>query len=84
MQPLENTFPDWAVSGAKGRERASSAPFTSTRRRRETNLRLLRRWQEVEANEVRYKEYFMEDAVTWWSVLAPPGGWRFLRCAPPR
>ena len=25
-------------------------------------MRLLRRWQEVEANEVRYKEYFMEDA----------------------
>ncbi len=25
-------------------------------------MRLLRRWQEVQANEVRFKEYFMEDA----------------------
>ncbi len=27
-----------------------------------TNLRLLNRWKEVEANEVRYKEYFLDDA----------------------
>jgi 2-oxoglutarate ferredoxin oxidoreductase subunit alpha len=27
-----------------------------------TNLRLLNRWKEVQANEVRYKEYFIEDA----------------------
>ncbi|HNE06254.1 MAG TPA: transketolase C-terminal domain-containing protein, partial [Anaerolineales bacterium] len=28
----------------------------------QTNLRLLSRWKEVEANEVRYKEYFIDDA----------------------
>ncbi|HNK62784.1 MAG TPA: 3-methyl-2-oxobutanoate dehydrogenase subunit beta, partial [Anaerolineales bacterium] len=27
-----------------------------------TNLRLLKRWREVQANEVRYKEYFLDDA----------------------
>ena len=26
------------------------------------NLRLLKRWQEIEANEIRYKGYFLEDA----------------------
>jgi 2-oxoglutarate ferredoxin oxidoreductase subunit alpha len=28
----------------------------------QTNLRLMYRWQQVEANEVRYKEYFLDDA----------------------
>jgi 2-oxoglutarate ferredoxin oxidoreductase subunit alpha len=27
-----------------------------------TNIRLLRRWMEIEAKEVRYKEYYMDDA----------------------
>ena len=27
-----------------------------------TNLRLLKRWQEVQENEIRYKEYFLDDA----------------------
>ena len=26
------------------------------------NLRLMKRWQEIEQNEVRYKEYFLDDA----------------------
>ena len=28
----------------------------------EANMRLLRRWQEMQANEVRYKEYYLDDA----------------------
>jgi 2-oxoglutarate/2-oxoacid ferredoxin oxidoreductase subunit alpha len=63
MMPVSNTFPDWAVSGAKGRERNFlSSIYLNPPDEEETNLRLLRRWQEVQANEVRYKEYFMEDA----------------------
>ena len=27
-----------------------------------TNFRLMRRWQEIEKNEVRFKEYFMDGA----------------------
>jgi 2-oxoglutarate ferredoxin oxidoreductase subunit alpha len=27
-----------------------------------TNLRLLERWKQIQANEVRYKEYFLDDA----------------------
>ena len=42
---------------------ASSPPSTWTRLTQEqTNLRLAARWQEVEANEVRFKEYYLDDA----------------------
>jgi 2-oxoglutarate/2-oxoacid ferredoxin oxidoreductase subunit alpha len=63
MMPVSNTFPDWAVSGAKGRERNFlSSIYLNPPDEEATNLRLLRSWQEIQANEVRYKEYFLEDA----------------------
>jgi 2-oxoglutarate/2-oxoacid ferredoxin oxidoreductase subunit alpha len=63
MKRLSTTFPEWAVSGAKGRDRNFlSSIYLNPPDEEATNLRLLRRWQEVEANEVRYKEYFIEDA----------------------
>lgn len=63
MQPLRTEFPEWAVTGSAGRERRflSSINLDPPAQER-TNLRLLKRWQEIEANEVRYKEYYMEDA----------------------
>jgi len=63
MKPLRTTYPDWAVTGAKGRApNILSSIYLNPPDEEETNLRLLRRWQEIEANEIRYKEYFMEDA----------------------
>lgn len=63
MKPVKTTFPEWAASGAIGRERnILSSIYLNPHEEEETNLRLMRRWQEVEANEVRYKGYFMEDA----------------------
>ena len=63
MKPMHTTFPDWAVSGALGRERNMlSSIYLNPHEEEETNLRLMRRWQEVESNEVRYKAYYMEDA----------------------
>ncbi|MBP9041059.1 MAG: 3-methyl-2-oxobutanoate dehydrogenase subunit VorB [Anaerolineaceae bacterium] len=63
MQPLKTSFPDWAVSGAKGRERRFLTSINlNPAMQEEMNLRLMYRWQEVEANEVRYKEYYMDDA----------------------
>jgi len=63
MRPLRTTFPEWAVSGAAGRERnILSSIYLNPPDEEAVNLRLLRRWQEVEANEVRYKEYYMDDA----------------------
>ncbi len=63
MQPVKSSFPDWSVRGAEGRERRFLTSINlDPKDMQEMNYRLLRRWQEVEANEVRYKEYFMEDA----------------------
>lgn len=63
MQPLKMKFPDWAVSGADGRERRYLSSINLDPAAQEvTNFRLMRRWQEIEANEIRYKEYYMDDA----------------------
>jgi 2-oxoglutarate ferredoxin oxidoreductase subunit alpha len=63
MRPVPTKFPDWAVSGAKGRERNFlSSIYLQPPEEEEMNLRALRRWQEVTAKEVRYKSYFLEGA----------------------
>lgn len=63
MRPLKKEIPEYAVSGAKGRNRRilSSIDLDPYEEER-TNLRLLQRWQEIEKSEIRYKEYFMDDA----------------------
>lgn len=63
MQPLKHDVPEWAVSGCEGRERRFlSSIYMDPPSEEVTNFRLQRRWQEICANEVRYKEYFLEDA----------------------
>jgi 2-oxoglutarate ferredoxin oxidoreductase subunit alpha len=63
MRPVERRQYDWSVSGADGRERhVLTSIYLEPVEEEATNLRLLRRWQEVQANELRYKEYFLEDA----------------------
>ena len=63
MQPLHKERPDWATTGAKGRERRFlSSIYLNPPEEEVANFRMLRRWQEVVANEVRFKEYFAEDA----------------------
>lgn len=63
MQPVRTTFPEWAASGALNRPKNFlSSIYLNPVEEEETNLRLMHRWQTVEANEVRYKTYFMEDA----------------------
>jgi 2-oxoglutarate ferredoxin oxidoreductase subunit alpha len=63
MQPLPAQYPDWAVRGALGRPRNMlTSIYLNPPDEEQTNLRLLKTWMEVEANEVRFKEYFMEDA----------------------
>ena len=55
-------FPDWAVAGIPGRERRLSHLHRLLNPPEEevTNLRLLRRWQEIEKNEIRFKEYYLD------------------------
>ncbi len=63
MQPLKTEIPDWAVRGAVGGEKRVLTSINLDPPAQEVmNLRLMTRWQEIEANEVRYKEYFIEDA----------------------
>lgn len=63
MRPVPTKFPPWAVSGAKGRERnILTSIYLEPVEEEETNLRLLKRWQEIEAQEIRYKSYFLDDA----------------------
>jgi 2-oxoglutarate ferredoxin oxidoreductase subunit alpha len=63
MQPLKTVFPDWAVRGAEGREkRILTSIYLEPEDEEITNLRMLERWSRIQANEVRYKEYFTDDA----------------------
>jgi 2-oxoglutarate ferredoxin oxidoreductase subunit alpha len=63
MQPVIRRTPDWAVSGAIGRDRrVLSSIYLDPDKEEVLNLRLLDRWGAVEANEIRYKEYFLEGA----------------------
>jgi len=55
-------FP-WATSGAKDRARhVLTSIYLEPNEEEKTNLRLLRRWQEVQAKEMRYKEYYLDQA----------------------
>ena len=63
MQPLKTTFPDWAVRGmADGKRHVLSSINLDPPMQERTNIRIEQRWREVKANEVRFKEYFLDDA----------------------
>jgi 2-oxoglutarate ferredoxin oxidoreductase subunit alpha len=63
FQPLKTEYPDWSVSGAKGRERRFLSSINlDPAGQEQTNLRIFKRWQEIEKNEIRYKEYLLDDA----------------------
>jgi 2-oxoglutarate ferredoxin oxidoreductase subunit alpha len=63
MRPVQRRDFPWATNGAKGRERRIlTSIYLEPYEEEKTNLRLLKRWQEVQANEIRYKEYFIDDA----------------------
>jgi 2-oxoglutarate ferredoxin oxidoreductase subunit alpha len=63
MRELPKEKPGWAVTGATGREPRSLSSINIDPVDEEvTNIRLLRRWLKIEKNEVRYKEYLLDDA----------------------
>jgi 2-oxoglutarate ferredoxin oxidoreductase subunit alpha len=63
MQPLRTEFPEWSVRGAEGRDRRIlSSIYIKPEDEEVTNLRMLERWQTIQANEVRYREYYMDNA----------------------
>jgi 2-oxoglutarate ferredoxin oxidoreductase subunit alpha len=63
MRPLPKNSPDWAVTGSIGREPRNLSSINIDPVNQEvTNIRLLKRWMEIEKNEVRYKEHHLGDA----------------------
>jgi 2-oxoglutarate ferredoxin oxidoreductase subunit alpha len=63
MRPVQKARPDWAVTGCAGREpRSLSSIYINADDEEVTNYRMLDNWFEIEASEVRYKEYYLDDA----------------------
>ncbi len=63
MRDIPEEVPEWAVTGAKGRDpNTLTSIYIDPEDEEVTNLRLLRRWKEVQQNEVRCQEYHIEEA----------------------
>ncbi len=63
MKPIVNRDFPWATNGALNRERRIlSSIYIDPPAEEVANFRLAKRWQEAQANEVRYKEYYLDDA----------------------
>jgi 2-oxoglutarate ferredoxin oxidoreductase subunit alpha len=63
MKPVQRKDWDWATNGAIGRERRIlSSIYIDPYDEEVANLRMFKRWQEIQKNEVRYKEYYLDDA----------------------
>lgn len=63
MRDLPKEAPEWALTGAKERDpNMLSSIYIDPLDEEVTNIRLYKRWMEIEENEVRFKEYNMEDA----------------------
>jgi 2-oxoglutarate ferredoxin oxidoreductase subunit alpha len=63
MKPVRTVYPDWSVRGAVGRDkRILTSIYLQPEQEEVTNLRLLETWNRIKAEEVRFREYYLEDA----------------------
>ena len=63
MREMKHKKYPWSTTGAMGRDRhVLTSIYLEPADEEKTNLRLLKRWQEVQEHELRYKEYFLDDA----------------------
>ena len=63
MLEVRKDLPEWAVRGGSGDERrVLTSIYLKPEEMELTNLRLMKRWQQIEKNEVRYKDYYLDDA----------------------
>ncbi len=54
---------EWAVTGCEGRKRRFlTSIYMDPQSEERTNIRIQNRWLDIMANEVRYKEYYLDDA----------------------
>jgi 2-oxoglutarate ferredoxin oxidoreductase subunit alpha len=64
MKSIQRANWDWATDGKMGKRerRILTSIYLDPIQEEKTNLRLLNRARVIQANEVRYKEYFLDDA----------------------
>ena len=63
MRPLRRMGQDWAVTGAAGRKhRILTSIYIDPPQEEVFNLKLKNRWFTIEENEIRYREYYLDDA----------------------
>lgn len=63
MRPLRTTTPDWAVDGCLNREqRILTSILIDPTLEEIYNHKILDTWYRIQANEVRFKEYYLDDA----------------------
>src|SRR5512141_366780 len=64
MRPIQRTDWEWATNGTLGKRerRVLTSIYLDPPEEEACNLRLLERWKRIQMNEVRYKEYFLDDA----------------------
>jgi 2-oxoglutarate ferredoxin oxidoreductase subunit alpha len=64
MKTIQRANWDWATNGRMGKRdrRILTSIYLDPVEEEKMNLRLLTRWKTIERNEVRYKEYFLDDA----------------------
>ncbi len=63
MRPIKTARPEWATTGAAGRPaRILTSIYLAPELEEDTNHRMLDRWFQIQANEVRYREYYLDDA----------------------
>ncbi|MHB8806987.1 MAG: 3-methyl-2-oxobutanoate dehydrogenase subunit VorB [Anaerolineaceae bacterium] len=64
MKEVRKVWPAWSASSTQGKRERNvlTSIYLDPKQEEITNLRLMKTWQQIEKNEIRYKEYFMEDA----------------------
>ena len=64
LKPVQRANWDWATDGKMGKRerRILTSIYLDPVEEEKMNLKLLSRWRTIQANEVRYKEYFLDDA----------------------
>jgi 2-oxoglutarate ferredoxin oxidoreductase subunit alpha len=63
MRPVRSQYPEWATRGSEGRERrVLSSIYIDPVEEEVMNYRLMQHWRQIEENELRFKEYYLDDA----------------------
>jgi hypothetical protein len=81
MQPIRRKDWEWATAAPSvAKNNILSSIYIEPADEEVANLRLLKRWMEDQKNEVRYKEYHLEDADFVVIAFGTAGRWRSPPC----